>query len=220
MASAKSPWRLTTCANCARAADSFGSRSSARSRWVFASGSWRSRNSVTPAPSQSSAFLGSSFVASAKASAAALWSPALIAAHPACSSMPTRGLFCAISRAPATTAILNIQANHTHQFERIAMRDDAVADLVIKRHLAIFDLVLQMDIFDTAREDRVDFGQRQIVRRHHADRTTLEHGPDDALGGDAAILGVGAAQQLVEQEQHGQWTVEQVADRADAQRLG
>src|SRR5688572_6845729 len=141
-----------------------------------------------PAPSHSIAFFGSSLVASANASVAALGLPALIAAHPACSSMPTRGLPWAISRAPASTAILNIQANHTHEFERVAMRDHAVPELVVERHLAVFDLVLQVHVLDLTRKDRGDLGQRQIVRCHHADRAARDHGPDHALGGDAAIF--------------------------------
>jgi hypothetical protein len=59
----------------------------------------------------------------------------------------------------------------------------------------------------------------KVVSRHHPDRSARDHRPRDAFGGDAAILGVGATQQFIEQEQDRQRRVQQIADRADAQRL-
>ena len=47
-----------------------------------------------------------------------------------------------------------------------------------------------------------ELGQREVVRRDQADRAGLDQRAHDRLGADPAIVGVGAVQDLVEQEQH------------------
>ena len=95
----------------------------------------------------------------------------MIASQPSCSSIATRGLFCA-RRAPASSAAPTritprqevpspassaapgarsyIQPDHAHELERVAVGDDAVSQLVVEAHLAVFDVVLQMHVPDLA----------------------------------------------------------------------
>ncbi len=65
-----------------------------------------------------------------------------------------------------------------------------------------------------------DLGQGQVVRGDQADRAAVDQAADDRLGADAAIVRVGAVEQLVEQEQERQRPAREVDQLAHAGDLG
>ena len=84
---------------------------------------------------------------------------------------------------------------------------------------AVLEPVLEVHV-GGGREPGDQVGQRQIVRRHEADRALPDEGADDRLRADPAIVGIGAVQDLVEQKQQRHRPAREIDDRPDAENLG
>jgi len=93
--------------------------------------------------------------------------------------------------------------------------DDPRAHPVIEPHLAVFEVVLEMDVHGLGTDSRGDLGQGQVVGRDQADRTAVEEPAEHRLGADAPIVGIGAVKELVEQEKERQRASSQIDELAD-----
>ena len=102
----------------------------------------------------------------------------------------------------------------------LLLRDDAGAHEVVEPDLAVFDLVFEVDVGGAIAEYVGDLGQRQVVGGDQADRAALDQAAHDGFGADAAVVGIGAVQELVDQEQDGQRAGGQVDDLAQPRDLG
>ena len=92
--------------------------------------------------------------------------------------------------------------------------------MVIEGDLAVLDLVLEMDVGGALAQLVGDIGQREIVRGDQADGAALHQAAHQRRGADPPVVRVGAVQELVDQEQHGQRPGRLVQNLAQAQDLG
>ena len=104
----------------------------------------------------------------------------------------------------------DLQPNRTHERQGIAVLDDARAHAIVESHLAILEPVFEVDVHDRGRQLVGDLGQGQVMRGHQADRAQVDQAADDPFGAHAAIVRVGAVEELVEQEQERQRPARQV----------
>ena len=86
------------------------------------------------------------------------------------------------------------------------MRNDSWTHSIIEQHFAVLEPVFEVDVLDLGRESVADLGQGQVVGRYKADRAQIDQAADDRFGPDASIVRVGAVEQLVEQEEQGEWS--------------
>ena len=68
------------------------------------------------------------------------------------------------------------------------MLDNPRAHSVIEPHLAVFEVILEVDVHGLGADTRGDLGQGQIVGRDQADRTAVEEPTQHRLGADATIV--------------------------------
>ena len=100
------------------------------------------------------------------------------------------------------------------------MPDDPGLHPVVEMHLAVNELVLEVDV-DGPRGQRVgDPGQRQVVGRHQADRAAVDQAADDRLGSHGPVMGIGPVEELVEEEEERYRTRREADDLPDASDLG
>ena len=85
-----------------------------------------------------------------------------------------------------------------HQGQGIAVLDDTGAHPVVEMHLAVHELVLEVDVDGPRRQDVGDPGQREVVGGNQADRAAIDQAADDRLRPDRAIVRVRPVEQLVE----------------------
>src|SRR5665213_2080269 len=78
-------------------------------------------------------------------------------------------LSCSVMADPS-----HLQSDGPHQLNAIALRHDALAQLEIEAHSAVFEKVLEVDIVQGACRQVRNIGQCQVVRADESDRATLE----------------------------------------------
>ena len=67
---------------------------------------------------------------------------------------------------------------------------------------AVLDVVLEVDVARArSPSSSAIVGEREVVRRDEADGAARDEAAHDGFGADAAVVGVGAVQDLVEQEE-------------------
>jgi hypothetical protein len=96
---------------------------------------------------------------------------------------------------------LHIQADDAHQGDGITLGDDAVAQLIVEAHFVAFDLVFEVNISDYVSNFGGDFCEREVVGRDDTDRAALEQALNEALGANAAVFGVCAFEEFIEEEE-------------------
>ncbi len=96
---------------------------------------------------------------------------------------------------------LDVESDRPHQLQRIAPFDGPLAQRVVERQFVAFHVVDEVHVGARRPDVGGDLGQRQVVRGDHPDGSGLEQRPDHRGGARAAVAGVGAVEDLVEQEQ-------------------
>ena len=114
----------------------------------------------------------------------------------------------------------DFQADQAHEFDSVAVGDYAVAEFVVEGHLAVGDLVLQVDVVEGVGGGAGQVGEGEVVRADEADGSGFEEGADYAFGADEAVFGVGALQELVEEEEEWGLLLGEVAEVAEPGDLG
>ena len=76
-----------------------------------------------------------------------------------------------------------------------------------------------MDVRRAPIEGRDQLGQREVVSRDQTDRARIDERPHDRFSADAAVVGVGAVQDLIEQKQQRPALARQPDDGADPEDL-
>jgi hypothetical protein len=69
----------------------------------------------------------------------------------------------ALEKGLVTASNLNSKADRTHQFERVAVRDNAGAQPVVELDASVHDLILEMDVRGTTPEVLLQAGKSQVV---------------------------------------------------------
>ena len=114
----------------------------------------------------------------------------------------------------------DFEADEAHEFDSVAVRDDAVAELVVELHFAVFDFVLEVDVVEGVGVDGGEVGEGEVVGADEADGSGFEEGADYAFGPDEAVFGVGALEEFVEEEEEWGLALGEVAEVAEAGDLG
>src|SRR5215470_2959452 len=116
--------------------------------------------------------------------------------------------------------ISDLKPDASHQLQRVAAPDDAGSHLVIEDYPAIFQVILEMRVCGAPVQSLDDSRQRQIVCGDDADCAALDQAFDNSFGADKAIVRIGAAQNLVEQEEQRQIALGQFDDLPQPRDLG
>src|ERR1700756_346313 len=95
---------------------------------------------------------------------------------------------------------LDIKTNGTHKFERVAALRYAGRESKVKTKPAIFKPVFKMEIRGGQWQLRGHLGEGQVVGSNQAQRAASDQALYKRLGAGTAIVGIGAAEQFVEQE--------------------
>src|ERR1700729_3406473 len=115
---------------------------------------------------------------------------------------------------------LDFEADKAHQFDAVALGDDSVAELEVELHLAVFDLVLEMDVVEASVSLFADVCKGQVVCADEADGAARQQGAHESLRPDETIFGVCALEELIEQEEDGRVAFGEIADLTEAGDLG
>src|SRR5262249_36045922 len=97
----------------------------------------------------------------------------------------------------------NVQANRPHQFNAVAGGDNAGAEAVIERELVVLKPLLKMNVDHAIRKGLFQRGQGEIVRGDQPDGAMANQGAQNALSTRTAIVGIGALEDLVEENERG-----------------
>ena len=108
----------------------------------------------------------------------------------------------------------HLQPDRAHERQGIAVLDDARAHPVVEEHLAVDQAVGEMDVGDPRIRAAGELGQGEVVGRDHADGAPVDQALHDRLGADAAVVRIGAVEQLVEQEEERQRPAREVDQSA------
>src|SRR5947207_1529540 len=92
------------------------------------------------------------------------------------------------------------QADGAHELDCVALTHYALAQLIVESHLALGQVVFEMDIADAVIA-LSNPGNSQIVRRHQSDRAGVHQCAGYGPGADPPIMRICAVQNLVEQKQ-------------------
>src|SRR6202041_1293085 len=92
-----------------------------------------------------------------------------------------RGIF---TEAGARRGSSDIQPDRPHEFDAVALGDDAGTQLEIELELAIDEFVLEVNVHEGARVEAGDFRQCQIVGADQHDGAAPDQRPNDALRAD------------------------------------
>src|SRR5207248_3026081 len=101
----------------------------------------------------------------------------------------------------------------------VALFDNTVAQLVIEVDFPVLEIILEMDIVNAGANAIGKGGEGQIMGCDQADRATLQQSFHHAKGTDFAVMGIGAVQDLIEQEEHRRRAVSKIEDSAQASDL-
>ena len=88
----------------------------------------------------------------------------------------------------------NIQAERAHEFDAIALGDDAGAQLEIELKCAMLEFLLEMNVLQRSCFERGNIREGQIVRADQADGIPAEQRAKDALRADLSVRGIGSLQ--------------------------
>src|SRR2546430_1340832 len=77
--------------------------------------------------------------------------------------------------------------------------------MVVEDHLSVDNLVLEVNVGGPQRRIVYDLREGQIVRRDETDGPTLHQRPNDGFRANAAVMGVGAVQDLVQEKEDRTW---------------
>jgi len=91
----------------------------------------------------------------------------------------------------------DFESYETHQLDSVALGDDAVLELEVELHFAVFDLVLEVHVMQAVVSLLADVGQGKVVSADEADGSAVQQGADDAFGTDETVLRVGALEEFV-----------------------
>src|ERR1700761_7504118 len=111
-----------------------------------------------------------------------------------------------------TVPRLHFEADHPHQLNAIALRDDTIMQSEIEAHFAVDDRVLKMDIVYVSGVHRSDVRQRQIVCADHPDGPTGKQSTNYAFCSDQSIFGIGPLKQLIQQKENRRMLFGEIAD--------
>src|SRR3954467_10179870 len=121
--------------------------------------------------------------------------------------MPRRRLIALTSGSQATASTredasevghaLHLNPHRAHELERVALCYDAGAHAVVEHHGAVFDVVFEVDVGGAGSHFVGDLCEGEVVRGGEADRASGHQAADDGGGADAAVVGVGAAEDFV-----------------------
>src|SRR5881396_3858383 len=148
-------------------------------------------------------------------------------------SVPSSSLY-SLSKVPPVTrirmvmadAILpefagsDVQADRAHQLESVRLAYDAGMQAVVEGDPAVLEVVLEVDVGRARGEDGGDLGEREVVRGRETDGAQIDQVAEHGLGTDAPVVRVGAAEQLVEQEEQGRRSLRQVRELPQPRDLG
>src|SRR5579859_2587349 len=98
---------------------------------------------------------------------------------------------------------LNLESDEPHELDPVAFRDDTIVKLEVECHSAILNLVLKMDVSETAVLFLADVGQGQVVGADEADGAACQESAYDPFGADEAVLRVCALEELVQEKEDG-----------------
>ena len=91
---------------------------------------------------------------------------------------------------------------------------------VVEGDPAVLEVVLEVDVGRARGEGGGDLGEREVVRGRETDGAQIDQVPEHGLGTDAPVVRVGAAEQLVEQEEQGRRSLRQVRELPQPRDLG
>src|ERR1700722_10065334 len=86
--------------------------------------------------------------------------------------MPWSSRWSAEGAAPAGES--NFEADEAHELDAVAFGDDTFLQLEIEFHLAVFDLVLEMDVVEAGIALLAYVGQGEVVSADEADGSAVE----------------------------------------------
>ena len=116
--------------------------------------------------------------------------------------------------------MLDIKTNGTHEFERVAALRYAGREPKVKTKLAIFEAVFKMEIRGGRWQLPGHLGEREVVGSNQAQRAASEQALYKRLRAGTAIIGIGAAEQFVEQEQDRRGLFGEFGNQFQAQNFG
>ena len=114
----------------------------------------------------------------------------------------------------------DLEADRAHELEGVALLDDAGSHAVVELHAPLDDLVLEVHVAGDRREGVGDTREGEVVGGDQAERPACQKPANHGLGADAAIVRVGAVEDLVEQEQDGKRALREAHDLAQPRDLG
>src|SRR5947209_11581206 len=91
----------------------------------------------------------------------------------------------------------HLQADRTHELERIAPLDHTRVQAIVELHAAVLQVVLEMNVDCACAEIALESCQCKIVRGDESDGAAIEETANDRGSSDPPIVGVGSAQDLV-----------------------
>src|ERR1700751_349096 len=101
------------------------------------------------------------------------------------------------------TRYLHLQTDRSHELERICAVGNARGQLVVEIQFAGAEAVAEMHVRGFRIQCSSYLGQCEIVRGDESDGAAGEQAAEQGLSADAAVVGVGAGEQLVEQKEGG-----------------
>src|SRR5215469_3181892 len=128
---------------------------------------------------------------------------------------PLRSVICSAGWHPS-----DLEPDGSHQFEAVALGDDALAQAIVEFHAPIFKLILEVNVVQVGADRAVHLGQGEVMGADQPNGAAVDQGQNDAFGADSAIFRVGALQQLVEQEENGESAGSEIENLAQTLDLG
>ena len=110
--------------------------------------------------------------------------------------------------------VLDVESDGSHQFDGVAPGHDPFAQGVVEDHLPIFDAVLKVDIDDAKFLVIGDSGEGEVVSGDDSGGPPSEQAPQDGVGSDLSVVGVGAVENLIEQKENRRTAIGEVDDLA------
>src|SRR3954447_8157388 len=96
----------------------------------------------------------------------------------------------------------HLQADGTHELERVAPLDHSRVQAIVEVHAAVLQVVFEMNVDCARAEVALESCQRKIMSGDESDGATIEEPANDCGSSDSPVVRVCSAQDLVQQEQH------------------
>ena len=103
-----------------------------------------------------------------------------------------------------------LEPDRPHQRQCVGVLDDAGTHEVVEAHFAVLEMVGEMDVHGDRTKGGDDLGEGEVMRGDQADRAAVEQASKNRLGSGAAVVRVGAVEELVEEKKERQRTAGQV----------